>query len=104
MLFGGRSAGYQSPFLVFMRGKIMPQERMPRSSKDTLIIYGHSNICCREIKEKPVIFIMCKIKKIFLNEMPIAMSICTSYSKANLQETYMAVELGKPVHYSSDYC
>ena len=47
---------------------------------------------------------MCKIKKIFLNEMPIAMSIRTSYSKANLQETYMAVELGKPVHYSSDYC
>ena len=40
MLFGGRSAGYQSPFLVSMRGHMMPQERMPPSSKDMFTMYG----------------------------------------------------------------
>ena len=60
--------------------------------------HPYSNICCREIKEKPVIFKMSKFQKIFLNKMQISMSISTSYSKANLQETNIAVGLEKPVH------
>jgi|AraCvinosormetaG_1042628.scaffolds.fasta_scaffold00374_8 hypothetical protein len=41
MLLDGTLSGNQSPFLVSMRGHIIPQERIPPNRTEMLIIYGH---------------------------------------------------------------